>query len=226
LEPSPEGLAGLLATSPSLGRFCLAVAPVLLAGAGVAFALRGSGPVLFLRRETDRALGAFVAALLLVMVFLSALQILLRNAFDSGILWIDPLLRHLVLLLAFAGALLATGRKRHVQINVLGRLVKGRAQRAVGAAVAAVSGAICLALAHAGLQLVADEIAYGETLFLGVHSSLVAGVFPVSFLALAWRFSWLFFLELAGEAPPPGEEPPGIEDFAPGGGAGAGERAS
>lgn len=194
-------MGALLAGLPALGRFLLVGVPLMLALAGVLFALRRTRPMTFLRDRLDALLGLLLAAELLTMVFLSSLQILLRNVFDSGFLWIDPLLRHLVLLLAFTGAIAATGSKRHVQINALGRLLRGRALRVSGAVIATAAAVICLALAHASLELLRDELEFSEILFLGVPSWAVVAVFPVSFLLLAFRFDWLVFAEIAGEAP-------------------------
>ena len=58
-----------------------------------------------------------------------------------------------------------------------------------------------MALAHAALVLLRDEIEFSEIVFLNVPSWLVVAVFPVSFLVLAFRFQWLVFAEIAGEAP-------------------------
>jgi TRAP-type C4-dicarboxylate transport system permease small subunit len=206
----------MLAGLPGLGGYLAAGLPVLLAAAGALFAARRTPPLRFLAARLDALLGLLLAAELLAMVFLSGLQILLRNVFESGLLWIDPVLRHLVLLLAFTGAIVATGVKRHVQINALGRLLHGRALRAAGTAVAASAAAISLALAHASLMLLRDEIEFGEIVFLGVPSWVVVAVFPVSFLALAFRFGWLVFAEIAGEAPEsPEARPAGAAGEAP-----------
>jgi TRAP-type C4-dicarboxylate transport system permease small subunit len=190
---------------PTFGSFLATVGTALLGIALGAFFARNTAPVRFLRDRLERLLGGLVAALLLAMVFLSMLQIVLRNVFDSGFLWIDPLLRHLVLVLAFAGALIATGMKRHVQINVIGRLFHGTSERVVGVGVSVVAAVICLGLVHASLDLVATELAYPEILFLDIPSWLMVLVFPVSFALLAFRFLFLGFLEIAGEAPHPAE---------------------
>ena len=206
METLAERLGSVLAGLGGLGAFYWRAVPALLLPAVTLFLLRNTRPVAFLRRQTDRFLSGLVAVILLVMVFLSGLQIFLRNLFDAGLLWIDPLLRHLVLLLAFVGALIATGLKRHIQINILGRLVRGEWRRVVGATVATISAFVCLALAHASLLLLRDELEFGDMAFLGVPMWGIVLVFPVSFLALAFRFFYLLPLEIAGEAPPPGEE--------------------
>lgn len=186
---------------PTAGRFVPAASAALLVLGGAAFALDRTpvGPAL--RRALDRALEWLIALLLLGMVFLSALQILLRNFFETGILWIDPLLRNLVLAVAFSGAILATGAKRHVQINVLGRLLKGTGARIGGGVVALAAGALCTWLAHASLLLLAEELEFGETVFLGLPAWGIALIFPVAFLVMALQSFHLVFRELAGTAP-------------------------
>ena len=75
-------------------------------------------------------LNAFVAkieswilvAIVLLMVTMSFLQIILR-AFSIGILWGDIFLRHLVLWVGFIGASLATREEKHINIDVLSRLL-------------------------------------------------------------------------------------------------------
>jgi len=201
VDPLAAKTAVVLVGLPELGRFLGIGFPLLLAVAGAFFAARRTRALRFVGARLDALLGGLLAAELLAMVFLSSLQILLRNVFDSGLLWIDPVLRHLVLLLAFTGAVVATGIKRHVQINALGRLLRGKAQRVGGTVIAASAAAISLALAHASLVLLKDEIEFSEILFLNVPSWVVVAVFPVAFLVLAFRFGWLVFSEIAGEAP-------------------------
>lgn len=196
-----DRVVGLVEALPGIAAFVLAGLPALAVLAGGVFAMRRMRVVTALRSGTDRLLGLIVAALLLAMVFLSALQILLRNVWESGILWIDPLLRHFVLLLAFVGALLATGAKRHIQINVLGRLLHGAKARVAGATVAAAGAALCLALARASLDLLAEEIPMAEEAFLGVTTAAVIAVFPAAFLGMAFRMALLAFEEAAGLAP-------------------------
>ncbi len=64
-----------------------------------------------IRRVLDGVVMSLVAAVLLAMVLLSALQILLRNVLDTGLLWIDPLLRHFVLFLALLGGIVGHGEQ-------------------------------------------------------------------------------------------------------------------
>ena len=72
-----------------------------------------------------------LVVIVLFMVVLAFLQVLLRNIFDQSFLWGDPLLRHLVLWVGFIGASLATREEKHINIDVLGRALKGRPKLAV-----------------------------------------------------------------------------------------------
>lgn len=207
MTPLADSLAIALAGLPGPGRFAGLGFALLLPIAGAVFALRSRPFVERSMHVVRRFLEGATAALLLAMVVLSGLQILLRNAWESGLLWIDPLLRHFVLLLAFLGALTATGQKRHLQINLLGRLLSGGWSRVVGTFVALAGALVCLELARASLALMAEEIPTGEIAFLSVPTWSVIAVFPVSFLGMAFRLMLLAFEEAAGLAPPTDAEP-------------------
>ena len=60
-------------------------------------------------------------SLLISMILLSSGQIVLRNFFDIGIIWIDPLLRVLVLWTALVGATVASRENKHIRIDLLSR---------------------------------------------------------------------------------------------------------
>lgn len=212
MDAVAAALGSALAGLPSAGRFVGSTFLLLAVLAGAFFLLRHTRFVSGLAAGLDRALTGVVATVLLAMVFLSGLQILLRNVFSSGLAWIDPLLRHLVLLLAFVGAILATGAKRHVQINVLGRLLHGVAARVAGTVVAAIAAIVLLLLTHASLELLRDEVEFGEIAFLSLPTWVVVGIFPTAFLVMAFRFLHLAFQEAAGVAPAAPEEEIGSEE--------------
>src|SRR3970040_2127967 len=73
-----------------------------------------------------------IVIVLTAMLLLAFLQVLLRNAWDFGLPWVDILLRHLVLWLGIMGASLATRMNRHIRIEVLTRFLPARHQRLVG----------------------------------------------------------------------------------------------
>ena len=89
-----------------------------------------------------------LVTLLLTMISLAVSQIVLRNAFDTGITWADSLLRVLVLWIALIGALVATRQQQHINIDLISRFLPVSAKRFVSAIVALFSAAVCAMLAY------------------------------------------------------------------------------
>jgi TRAP-type C4-dicarboxylate transport system permease small subunit len=136
----------------------------------------------------------FVALMLLTLIFLGCAQILLRNAFHSGWLWADPLMRHIVLWLGALGAALASARMHHITVDALSRtLPKNRLawRRFVVYGVTAVAA---YALMVAAVRLVVDERGYGETEFWGVPTWVLQLVIPIAFALIAYRTVLAIFL--------------------------------
>ena len=92
-----------------------------------------------------------LSLLLLAMILLAATQITLRNLFDTGLYWADPLLRIMVLWLAMLGAMVATRDRHHIHIDILTRYFHDRGKTVSQAITDSFSGIICSVLAwHAG----------------------------------------------------------------------------
>ena len=128
-----------------------------------------------------------ITILLLALVLLGCMQIVLRNFFHSGVLWADPLMRHLVLWLGCLGAALATTRLRHINIDVFTRLVPRR-QRGYRRAVVYTATAIAaFYLGVAALRLVVDERAFGDVAFGTVKTWTLQTVLPYSFFIISYR---------------------------------------
>ncbi len=131
---------------------------------------------------------SLLAGLLGAMILLAGLQILLRNFFDAGLLWIDPLLRILVLWLGLLGAAVATRRDRHIRIDLLPQRLGRSAERWLSAAVDQVSGWTCLAVAWFSLHWVRLDYADGITAFAAVPAWLVEAIVPAAFALMGVRF--------------------------------------
>ena len=61
--------------------------------------------------------------ILVGMVFLAFLQIVLRNVFGIGLIWIEPLVRQMLLWVALAGAMVATRNHNHITIDAVSRFL-------------------------------------------------------------------------------------------------------
>ncbi len=135
-----------------------------------------------------------LALMLLALVVLGCAQIVLRNAFNSGILWADPLMRHLVLWLGALGAALASARMRHISVDALSRLLPRSALPTRRAVVYGVTAVAAYMLMIATIRLIVDERSFGDVAFLGVRTWVLQLILPLSFALIAYRTLLAIFL--------------------------------
>lgn len=131
---------------------------------------------------------AALALLLGVMILLAPLQILLRNAFDTGISWADPLLRVLVLWVGLLGAAAASRGNRQITIDVLSKLISRRARAAVGVVVGLFTAAVSALVAYHAGRFVASERAYESVAFSGIQAWVFEIIIPLAFGIIALRY--------------------------------------
>lgn len=128
-----------------------------------------------------------IATLLIALVLLGCMQIVLRNFFHSGVLWADPMMRHLVLWLGCLGAALATTHVRHINIDVFSRLVPSRQRGYRRAAVYAATAIAAYFLGVAALRLVVDEREFGDVAFGPMKTWMLQIVMPFAFFLISYR---------------------------------------
>jgi TRAP-type C4-dicarboxylate transport system permease small subunit len=126
-----------------------------------------------------------LAILLGALIALSCAQIALRNLFDTGIDWIGPAVRYLVLWIGLCGALTAARRGQHIAIDAFTRLLGPRARAGLASAVALFTAAVCSVVAHQGVRLVALDREAGSRAFGGVPSWWIEAGIPLCFAGMA-----------------------------------------
>jgi len=152
-------------------------------------------------QKWDETLGRvekfFVVLMLSVMILVAFFQIVLRNAFSSGISWGDPLVRYLVLWVGFIGASLATKDGKHIIIELFSRWFSEHGRRYLKATSHLVSAFICGLLTFAGWTFVQNEAQMGGTTFLNIPAWIPQIIIPVTFALMALRFASSFCAALA-----------------------------
>ncbi len=133
----------------------------------------------------------FLVTLILVMVLLAFLQVLLRNLTGQGILWGDPLLRHLVLWVGFIGASLATRSEKHINMDVFGRLLSHRNKLIAQIIINLFAVAVTWALTNASWNFVLEEKEFGDTLFNNIPVWYFQIIIPFGFLLMMLRFIFI-----------------------------------
>lgn len=141
-----------------------------------------------LRRGLHRVEDGLLVGAVLVMVVLAALQIVLRNVVGSGLLWIDPLLRALVLWIGLLGAVAASRAGRHIAIDVLTRALPDRWRRRALAAGCVFTAVVCAAITWHAVRYVMLEYEFDGTAFAGVPTWAVVLILPLAFGLIGLRY--------------------------------------
>jgi len=130
----------------------------------------------------------FLVFLLFLMVFLAFGQVILRNFFNSGLLWTDLFLRQLVLWVGFLGASLAVRERRHISIDVLPQLLPAAYKPWVQVLVNFSTGLISVFLAVAAWKFVRLEMEFPIILFLDLPAWIFQTILPFSFGLISLRY--------------------------------------
>jgi len=128
-------------------------------------------------------------AILSSMIILAVYQIISRNLFSEGVVWIDPLLRTLVLWVGLAGAVVATRTDHHIKIDIFAKYLPSNFQPYIHRVVYLFTFLICLLIAWHAARFVFSEYEYGTIAFANVPAWLTAIIIPVSFFLIAVRYA-------------------------------------
>jgi TRAP-type C4-dicarboxylate transport system permease small subunit len=146
-------------------------------------------------KKLDRFVGgiAFYGIVIAVVLMLSLtiLNIVLRW-FNTSIVWVDPMVRHLVFLSAFLGGTLATGEDNHIRIDLAAKILEtkklNKTKIWLERAVILITCIATILLAKAGLDFAKIELEFGKDVFLGIHSGYLVGIIPFGMGLLTLRF--------------------------------------
>lgn len=146
-----------------------------------------------------------LVTLLMSMLLLAITQIGLRNFYDSGIIWGDALLRVLVLWVGLIGAMVASRKGDHINIDLITRFVNVRLKTVIGFISSFATSIITGLLAYYSYRFVMLEYDDGLVAFAGVPNWTCEIILPISFGVIALRYLALSYLALT---PPFSERAP------------------
>ena len=126
------------------------------------------------------------------MIILAVSQIVSRNIFGEGIVWIDPLLRTLVLWIGLSGAVVATRFDNHIKIDIFAKYLPAHLVKIVQRFVYLFTLSVCLLIAWHAARFVYSEYEYGTIAFSGIPAWITAFIIPLSFTLIAIRYALLF----------------------------------
>jgi len=147
-----------------------------------------TGVLARLQRATAVFEDILLVVLLSAMILVAGAQIVLRNLFDSAILWADPLLRVAVLWVGMIGAMVATRADKQIAIDVVSRFLpqhwKLRVRVITDVFTAAVSGV----LAWSAFRLMLEDRMAGGLAIAFVPVWVCESILPVAFAVIALRY--------------------------------------
>jgi len=146
-----------------------------------------------------------LAALVLLLVGIAGAQIVLRDLFDTGLSWADPLMRNLVLWTGMLGALAAVRDDKHIALDVLQRFLAPVLQKVARIVTLGFAAIVSAAMAWYCWNMLAIELD-GATPPGQLPAWLPESILPVAFGLMALRFALRAFAPPA-HAPPLLHEP-------------------
>lgn len=150
----------------------------------------------------DRLLGKLETALmsvaLLALLFVSAINVILRSHFfNSGITWAPDVSQHLVLWITLFGASLATQEGRHLNIDALQKVFPKRVLPLVQILVTCFCIFICVLLTIYSYDYLMIEKKYDTMILLlklPVWKAII--IMPIGFTMITFRFVVQLFEQL------------------------------
>lgn len=141
-----------------------------------------------------------IAGSLAAMVLLAVWQIVQRNVFGSSVIWIEPLLQHLVLWIAMLGGMIASRNDGHIRIDLISHYLSpfwlGWLNRLLFLFVALLCGAV----AWHSLLFVQEEYQQGTRAFAQMPSWLAQSVVTLGFSVIALRYALKVLMPKAAPA--------------------------
>ncbi|MBA2405547.1 MAG: TRAP transporter small permease subunit [Bdellovibrionales bacterium] len=130
-------------------------------------------------------------ACLFVILSLAVFAIALRWL-GSSLMWIEPLVRHLVFLSAFLGGSLATSKNVHIKVDLFTKLIEMSKSKIIlwthKNLVCLFCLIVCVFLVKAGWDFYLVEKEFGAPGFLEIHSALLVGIIPLGMGLITLRF--------------------------------------
>jgi len=131
-----------------------------------------------------------LVTILLAMVTLAFSQIVMRNFLGTGNIWLDPLLRVLVLWVGLLGALVATRQNKQISVDVLTRFLPERLKTISDIITRTFAAIISAIIAWHSFLFLIDEWNSGAMAFASVPAWLPESIIPIGFAVIALRYAF------------------------------------
>ncbi|MCG2725519.1 MAG: TRAP transporter small permease subunit [Elusimicrobia bacterium] len=132
-----------------------------------------------------------IIALVFFMVTLSFLQVVLRLFFHWGIVWLDPVLRHMVLWSGFLGAILASRYSKHFALDIAFKINSDKLRKLSMLVANVFTMAVSMFLFYAAYKFIKDEaLAESIAFYAGkfeIKTAIAEAIVPITFILMAFH---------------------------------------
>jgi len=126
----------------------------------------------------------FLFSILILAIF----QIVLRNLFDSGLIWGDTLLSILVLWLGLTGSIVACREQKQINIDVFSQYIPEKYKIYVKNAGLIFAAFICIVISYYSFIFIKGEFLSGEYAFANIPVWLTESIIPFAFFVMGIRY--------------------------------------
>ena len=138
-------------------------------------------------------IGARFETILLVFILVSMIliavgQIIMREVFEVGFVWIDELVRLMVLWIALVGSIAACRENRHIRIEIISNYLSDRVTKLIQAFVDMFAAIICGFIAFQSWRYLKIEIEYSDTVLVDTPAWIAHSIIPAAFFLISFRF--------------------------------------
>jgi TRAP-type C4-dicarboxylate transport system substrate-binding protein/TRAP-type C4-dicarboxylate transport system permease small subunit len=129
-----------------------------------------------------------LVSLLTMMMLVAVGQIIMREAFGTGFVWADELVRLMVLWLAMVGSIAACRENRHIRIDALSHVFPDRVVLFIRVFVDLFAAIVCAVIATQAWRYLQIEIEYEDTVLIDTPAWIAHVIMPLAFALIAYRF--------------------------------------
>lgn len=137
-----------------------------------------------------------LVVLLCGMMVLAVGQIVLREAFSTGFVWADELVKLMVLWLAMFGSIAAARDNRHIRIDALSHILPALAIKVTRIIVDLFAAAVCAVIGWQAYRYTQLEIEFGDSVLVDTPAWLAHVIVPIAFAVVSYRFLVLVLWQL------------------------------
>lgn len=129
-----------------------------------------------------------LTTLLVTMMVVAVGQIIAREVFNTGVVWVGELLKVLVLWMTMFAAIAACRDDRHIRIDAISHLLPPQAIRVTRVIVDVFAAIVCAIVSWQSYRYLQLEIEFQDTILMDTPAWIVHAVVPFGFAVTAYRF--------------------------------------